>query len=401
MVYASGRIIPGIGGGRARLRWAFKRLTVSGGRLVRWKDLEYCGAWKTVLRPRWAKGRAAPREDGGEALDRRRRLRKREIILIAAAAVAVLVGVFFGAKWLDDSQAKPEAKGDYHDRYSGDVIEVNGKKYRQKNNLTTILVMGVDRDSTKPIIDNNRDGGASDMMRLVVIDSSERKVSQIAIDRDTMTPITILGMMGGRKGTRTLQICLAHAYGDGKEKSCELAVEAVSNLLFGVPIKYYVAMNMDGIPVLNDSVGGITVTLEDDFSHVDPAMTQGATITLVGDQAETFVRSRKEMAVGTNEARMKRQETYMGKLTEALLSKIKSSNQYIGTLFDELNPYLCTNMSRAKIINEAWAAKDYQRDPVLKMEGAHTVNEKERMEFYADETALEQMVLNVFYQETK
>ncbi len=32
------------------------------------------------------------------------------------------------------------------------------------------------------------------------------------------------------------------------------------------------AMDMDGISVLNDSVGGVTVTLEDDFSSLDPAM---------------------------------------------------------------------------------------------------------------------------------
>jgi anionic cell wall polymer biosynthesis LytR-Cps2A-Psr (LCP) family protein len=175
----------------------------------------------------------------------------------------------------------------------------------------------------------------------------------------------------------------------------------VSNLLNGIPIKFYVAMNLDGISVLNDSVGGITVTLEDDFSHLDPTMTKGTTMTLVGGQAETFVRSRMSMEVGTNEARMQRQEVYMSKLTDALLAKIKASSQYIGKLFDEMEYCLCTNMSRARIVNEAWAAKDYQRTPVLKMEGTHNVNENDNMEFHPNESALEQMILDVFYIETK
>lgn len=340
-------------------------------------------------------------ENGGEALQRRHRLRKRDILLIAAAAVLILAGLFLGAQWLEDSNANPEPKGDYHQRFDEETITVNGKKYRQKSNLLTILVMGVDRDSDAPFINNNRNGGSSDMMRLVIIDPAERKISQLAIDRDTMTPITILGMMGNRSGVRTMQICLAHGYGDGKEKSCELAVEAVSNLLFSIPIKYYIAMNLDGISVLNDSVGGITVTLEDDFSHIDPTMTQGTEMTLVGKQAEIFVRSRMSMAVGTNEARMKRQENYMSKLTDALLVKIKGSSKYIGTLFDDMTQYLCTNMSRAKIVNEAWSARDYQRDPVVTIQGTHTENAEGYTEFYADEAALEQVVLDLFYLETK
>lgn len=42
-------------------------------------------------------------------------------------------------------------------------------------------------------------------------------------------------------------------------------------------------MSLDGISVLNDLAGGVTVTLEDDFSAEDPAMTRGTTLSLHGD----------------------------------------------------------------------------------------------------------------------
>jgi len=194
---------------------------------------------------------------------------------------------------------------------------------------------------------------------------------------------------------------LSHGFGDGKEQSCELTVEAVSNLLFNVPIKYYVAMNLDGISVMNDSLDGITVTLEDDFSHLDPTMTKGKTLTLVGDQAELFVRSRMSVGVGTNEARMARQQQYLTAMMDRLNEKIHADSNYVGTLFDALAPYLVTSISRSAMITEAWTARDYQRLPVKQPQGVHQVGESGYMEFLVDENSLAQIVLDTFYEKVK
>jgi len=160
-------------------------------------------------------------------------------------------------------------------------------------------------------------------------------------------------------------------------------------------------MNLDGISVLNDFVGGLTVTLEDDFTSVDPTMEKGKTITLVGDQAETFVRSRMSIGVGTNEARMARQQQYLTQMMDVLHENILSSSEYIGGLFDALEPYLVTNLSRAQMINEAWAARNYQRNPLYVPEGVHQVGEDGFMEFHVDEASLEKIVLELFYQKMK
>ena len=44
-------------------------------------------------------------------------------------------------------------------------------------------------------------------------------------------------------------------------------------------------MKMDAMPLLNHEVGGVTVTLEDDMTKLDPAMKKGATLTLTDRQA--------------------------------------------------------------------------------------------------------------------
>lgn len=329
------------------------------------------------------------------------RLRKRDILVIAVVVLLVLTGVYLGAEWLENESASPEPRGDYHLRYENELVTVNGVQYRQKKNLTTFLFMGIDRDSDAEQGVSTRHGGQADFLRLIVIDSNEKTISQLQIDRDTMTPITVLSVLGSRSSTRTLQIALSHSYGDGKDQSCQFAVEAVSNMLFNVPINGYIAMNLDGINVLNDALGGITVTLADDFSHIDPAMTKGTTLTLAGRQAEIFVRSRMNMEVGTNEARMVRQQQYLAQMMETLHEKVLADKEFIGTLFDTLSPYLVTNVNRAQMINDAWAFRNYQRKPLFIPEGTHVIGADGYMEFHADEDNLEQLILQLFYQEAK
>ena len=231
----------------------------------------------------------------------------------AALAVLVLAAVLFfvGGSWLEKRSQKPETRTELPQE-TAETMEVDGVTYRRRTDLTTILVMGIDHDSEVEA-EGSYQGGQADFQRLIVIDSKDKTVRQLKIDRDTMAEVTVLGMLGNPVGTTQMQISLAHGFGDGKEESCEYAREAVEGLLLGESIDFYVAMNMDGISELNDLAGGVTVTLEDDFSSIDPAMTKGTTLTLHGDQAETFVRSRMTVGDGTNASRMERQEAFRGR----------------------------------------------------------------------------------------
>lgn len=335
----------------------------------------------------------------------KRRRRKHWHAWHAAIIIGIgLVGLallFMGGQWLENRMKKPEAIEDYRQRYAYDnTIEVGGVSYRQRKELTTILLMGIDRESDDESVGYSN-GGQSDFLRVVIVDPTHKTISQLAIDRDTMTPITVMGVMGNLVNTRTLQICLSHSYGDGKEQSCEFTVEAVSNLLLGTQITHYVAMNLSGISELNDWAGGVTVTLDDDFSNADPAMTKGATLTLVGDQAEIFVRSRMDIGDGTNESRMKRQQQYLQTLSEQMGDQLRADKNNMGTLYDVLEPYLVTDLTRGRLINEAWTARDYEMKPVVDIPGTHMIGSDGFMEFHVDEDALQQIVLDMFYEKVK
>ena len=259
--------------------------------------------------------------------------------------------------------------------------------------------MGVDHDTQDSY--EYRKAGQADFLRLVVLDDADKTVQQLQIDRDTMTPVTVLGLLGDRYEPVTQQICLGYAFGDGRQTSCEVTVEAAGNLLGGQTIDQYLAMGLDGISTLNDLAGGVTVTLEDDFSAIDPAMTKGATLTLQGEQAETYVRSRRSVGVGTNEARMARQESYIRQLSVQLDEKLQKDQNFAVDAYDALQPYLTTSMAKGQLVNEAWAAKDYTRLDTIKPDGTYQVGEDGFMEFYPDADALQQAVLQLFYEKVE
>lgn len=322
-------------------------------------------------------------------------------VLLLGLIITIAV-LYQGGRWLERRAEKPETRGDYTQRYAYDnMLEVDGAIYRQRKNITTILLMGIDAKAESLVTQGYRNGGQADFLRLLLVDHANSTITQVQIDRDTMTPISVLGVLGNKSGMRTAQICLAHGFGNDKEQSCELTAEAVSNMLFGTTIDLYLAMNLDGVSRLNDKLGGVTVTLEDDFSFLDPAMTVGTTMTLMGDQAEIYVRNRMNVGVGTNEARMARQEQYISQLIEQVYERVSMDKEFAGLLYDDMSAYFTTNISRGRLINEVWNAREYELLPVVKPEGTYQVGSDGFMQHYVDESALQQIVLELFYEEVK
>lgn len=311
------------------------------------------------------------------------------------AVLAVVLVLYGGGRWLEKRAEKPETRTQLP-QADQETVEVDGVTYRKKSRLTTILVMGVDHDTQDSY--EYRKAGQADFLRLVVLDDADKTVQQLQIDRDTITPVTVLGLLGDRYEPVTEQICLGYAFGDGRQTSCEVTVEAVENLLGGQTIDQYLAMGLDGISTLNDLAGGVTVTLEDDFSAADPAMTRGTTLTLHGNQAEIFVRRRMDIGEGTNEARMVRQEEYLAQLSAQLESRVQQDQQFTAQVYDALQPYLVTDLAKGQLVNEVWAAKDDTVEPAIALEGEHKVAEDGFTEFYPTEASIQKAVLTLFWE---
>jgi len=293
-------------------------------------------------------------------------------------------------------------RGNLEERFGGaPAVEYEGVSYRLRSRLTTILLAGIDQYGEKEQAaagSEYRSGGQADFLLLLVIDDNRDTAAALQIDRDTMAEITVLSVLGVPSGTRTAQICLAHSFGDGEEQSCRLLTEAVSRFLLGVPIDYYAAMNLDGIAALNDALGGVEVTLEDDFTAFDPQMKPGETITLMGEQAEIFVRSRHYVGDQTNRSRLARQRIYLDAAAEKLLAQLEASAGFANTMYAAAEPFIVTDMSKGRIVNLADSIGRYERLPIAVIDGAAVLGESGVMEFYPDEASKMQAVLELFFE---
>ena len=130
---------------------------------------------------------------------------------------------------------------------------------------------------------------------------------------------------------------------------------------------------MNAISAINDLLGGITVTLQDDFASIDPTMAKGRTLTLMGEQAEYYVRHRMGIGIGTNEARMARQRAYLQSVMDKMEARIVDDKTFMDNLLDNLGERLLTNMKRVRIINEFYGSKDYIKCDIITPNGNHLV----------------------------
>lgn len=317
-------------------------------------------------------------------------------IVSALVIVSILLAVVY-AIGRNAEQGTQEVRGQMSEGF-GQIPTVNydGNVYARKMNQTLMLLMGVDKQSDAQTT-GFRQGGQSDFLLLLIIDHDDKIIKRLQIDRDTMTQVATLGILGNVVGTSYLQICLSHGFGATAEACCENTALAVQNLLQGIPVDLYLALDLNSIGVLNDLLGGVTVTLEDDFTAFDQTMRMGDTVQLAGDQAELFVRYRMQVGDGTNVSRMRRQRTFMSAAYDAIKGKYDENAAFFGTLYDGLSGIMTTNISRGRVINEANRAYHYTVQDVQTLKGEHAMSESGFVEFHADEAFTLSWIMDTFF----
>ena len=228
-----------------------------------------------------------------------------------------------------------------------------------------------------------------------MLDNAAKTWQLLQINRDSMVEVPVLSMMGTVAYTIKQQIALAHAYGNGREQSCENNVLAVSMLLDDQPIDGYFSLNMGGVGILVDLIGGVTLTVTSDFSAIDPSLVEGETITLNGEQAFEYVRTRKDVDDQTNLARMARQRQFLTAFEE----KVRGMDpEFAVTAYEELSEYVITDIASGTAVDIADKLKTYTEQPLLTIDGENTV-EDGYWAYYLDEDSLQETILQLFYAE--
>lgn len=138
----------------------------------------------------------------------------------------------------------------------------------------SILLMGIDNGT-----EDRAEAGRSDTMIVATVNPKTQTTTLVSIPRDTFSEI-----VGNNSYDK-----INHAYWFG---GAEMAINTVQKLL-GIPIDYYVSVNMEGLQQLVDAVGGISVSSPMTFTSGNYTFVEGLN-EMDGAAALAYSRMRKD-----------------------------------------------------------------------------------------------------------
>lgn len=275
------------------------------------------------------------------------------MLILFVALILAMIAFGIGLKIFENHMPEPVISEDdfLTDEQSEELsalgsLKLNGNIYSYYHDFETYLIMGTDKTGADSKV---YQGSMSDFLMLVIVDKTDNNYSFLPINRDTMSEVRLIQDDGTGVATAELQLCTAHWYGGSAGQSCANTVESISKLFGGLKIDGYYAIPMDEIPKLNHSVGGVTVTLLEDFQDIDRQMKKGETLALSDEQAYHYIHDRYGVGDEKNTSRMKRQQQYMEAFFTKAKEKAKSDKAYVSQLFREFEQTATTNLTAKKI----------------------------------------------------
>ena len=171
-----------------------------------------------------------------------KRLKKDTILTIIGLVITVcaFVGAVFAVTKMI---SKPSANESEYTTYArptkqAPALYFDGKNYKFRENMEVILVMGI--DNREELVNNYSavSNSQADVLYVFAVDHKNKTYQAIQLNRETMTGIQTYYSDGTKNQIAEAQICLAHSYGKNETGRCLNTVDAVSGLLFNVPVDH-------------------------------------------------------------------------------------------------------------------------------------------------------------------
>ncbi len=301
---------------------------------------------------------------------------KQNLMITCVAAVLLFVGIAIGV-FLDWGENPTNTE----------VAPVEGKKI-------TLLCLGVDKqvamDERHP---ETNSIGQADGIFLISIDTGTKEVDIVAIPRDTVVTIEKYNHKLQYMGREEAQICLQYAYADGMEYSCELTADRVNDLFPDTTIDGYISINIEAIMEINDAVGGVEVTVEDEYTALNMGIPVGTTLNLMGDNTMLYLRLRDKSVNGSAYTRMDRIKEYITLFIPQGLSAIKEDPTLLVEMYQTLDEHMVTNVEVGDLAEIALALSDLDMENVHfhTLQGEIVLADDGYEEFYPDEAQMEML----------
>lgn len=314
--------------------------------------------------------------------------KKTLILSIIAAVIILIVATYFLLLNLGYINMKA-----HYDE--GKIINHNGQTYTFNENLITLAFIGYDQRNED---DKSGRNGQADFLLVLALDTENSTLKGISIPRDTMVEPNDYSGQTYFGNTDKNQIAVTFSYGNNIDQACQLTTEAMSRLLYNMPLKYYYGLNLNGIGPINDAVGGINVSALETIPNTN--IIQNQNIDLYGQAAQKYVQYRNEKLLESSEMRRKRDIQYAQNFYSQSLHKIRDI--YIAKdVFEAASQYSSTNLGLPEFmyLTQLAMTKDISLFDIKSFKGTLKQGQS-YAEFWADDSSLFETVLDVFYLQT-
>lgn len=334
----------------------------------------------------------------------RHQRKKQKMLILGLAAAVIFVGL---AATVVINKLKEQKNYHVTGANSVDVgagyryTEYNGKKYQYNNRVTTLLYAGLDSFDELKQTATYGDKARADSIMLIVLDEVSKKMSVVAINRDTMTEVHRFSRKGDDLGVYVMHLGYAYTNGDGGEASCENLKTAVSTLFNNLPIDGYMVSNQTSIVMINDLVGGVTVTVpNDDLAAKYPELTTGNVVTLDESNVRAYVQQRDTAVDFSNEGRIERQKSFVLSFMDEFGTMVKEDASSVWDSLEACSDWMQTDITKNKYLSlaDAFSNTNLTPDSYYILEGEDQLGELHD-EFYYDEDALQELIIKLFYRE--
>lgn len=355
-----------------------------------------------------------------ERLEEKRKKAARRRIAAVLGILILLFGIGFGSLSVVRAMGKANLKAkaatsspeleisvktepipeEQKEKWKEGWIRYQGKVYAYNEDVMTFLIMGIDKNSEAVEVEEGTNGGQADALFLAVMNPHKKSIEVVGVNRNTMADVEIYNEMGAYVTTTKAQIAVQHGFGNGVQESCEYQKKAVANLFYNLPIHGYAAINMSAIPTINDAVGGVDVTVLEDLSRVDKSLVKDEKVHLLGQSAFWYVKYRDTNEFGSADRRLERQKQYLTAFIGAAKAAAKKDISVALDLYRAVMPMMTSDVTIDEVAYLAPILVEYQfgQENFHMMKG-ETVMGEQYEEFYPDEDALYELILDVFYEE--
>ncbi|MCM1223558.1 MAG: LCP family protein [Lachnospiraceae bacterium] len=274
--------------------------------------------------------------------------------------------------------------------------------YEYNDDIMTFLFMGIDKRGDVREVAEGTNGGQADALFLAVVNPRDKTIKIIGINRNTMADVDFYNETGAYVTTAKAQLAIQHGFGNGMEESCEYQKKAVQKLFYNLPVHGYAAVNMSAISTINDAVGGVDVTVLEDMSRVDKSLVEGQEVHLMGGTAFHYIHDRDVNRFGSADKRLDRQKQYLKAFIQTAATAAKKDLSVVLDLYQAVMPQMVTDISLDEVAYLAPELVDYHfgEDSFYTL-GGETVMGETFEEFYPDEEALCEMILEIFYEKVE